>query len=104
MCACDVPSSLTTQHLQDAGAGKALREAATKGMDGILSQEPTAARHALALALHLAQHNAPQLLQAQKDLATVVAATCSVYEASGEQGVAESPYSKYSFTQREPLG
>ena len=67
----------------DMHAGKALREAATKGMDGILSQEPTAARHALALAVHLAQHNAPQLLDAQKDLTTVVAATCSMYEASG---------------------
>ena len=53
-------------------------------MDGILSQEPTVARHALALALHLAQHNAPQLLESQKDLTTVVAATCSMYEASGK--------------------
>ncbi len=53
-------------------------------MDGILSQEPTVARHALALALHLAQHNAPQLLESQKDLMSVVAATCSMYEASGE--------------------
>ena len=68
-------------------AGKALREASSKGMDGILSQEPTVARHALALALHLAQHNAPQLLESQKDLATVVAATCGVYESSGQQRI-----------------
>ena len=56
-------------------------------MDGILSQEPTVARHALALALHLAQHNGPQLLESQKDLATVVAATCGVYESSGQQRI-----------------
>ena len=56
-------------------------------MDGILSQEPTVARHALAVALHLAQHNAPQLLDTQKDLATVVAATCGMYEASGEHSI-----------------
>lgn len=42
------------------------------------------ARHALALACHLAQHNAPQLLDAHSDLTTVVAATCGIYEASGE--------------------
>ena len=65
-------------------AGKALREVCSKSMDGILSQEATVARHALALACHLAQHNAPQLLDAHSDLATVVAATCGIYEASGE--------------------
>ena len=64
-----------------------MREIATKGMDGILSQEPTVARHALAVALHLAQHNAPQLLDTQKDLATVVAATCGMYEVSGEHSI-----------------
>ena len=65
-------------------AGKALRDICSKSMDGILSQEATLARHTLALACHLAQHNAPQLLDAHSDLATVVAATCGVYEASGE--------------------
>jgi hypothetical protein len=69
---------------EDLTAGKALRDASSKGMDGILSQEPTVARHALALALHLAQHNAPQLLDSQKDLATVIAATCVAYESSGQ--------------------
>ena len=66
-------------------AGKALREVCSKSMDGILSQEATVARHSLALACHLAQHNAPQLLDAHSDLATVVAATCGIYEASGER-------------------
>lgn len=65
-------------------------------MDGILSQEPTVARHALALALHLAQHNSPQLLEAQKDLTTVVAATCGVYEASGERCSASSIHGQLS--------
>ncbi len=86
-CAMSMPVTcdLCSQAIPNVNAGKALREVATKGMDGILSQEPTVARHALALALHLAQHNAPQLLESQKDLTTVVAATCSMYEASGEQ-------------------
>ena len=85
-------------------AGKALRDAATKGMDGILSQEPTVARHALALALYLAQHNAPQLLDAQKDLATVVAATCSTYEASGERCLGIGNLLSIANALMQPLG
>ena len=49
-------------------AGKALKEAATRGYDGVASTEPVVARHALALLLTQARHDAPRLLEAHPDL------------------------------------
>lgn len=52
-------------------------------MDGILSQEPVVARHALALLVGLARHNATQLLEQHKELASLVNGAAVSYESSG---------------------
>ncbi len=64
-------------------AGKSQRDAASRGLDGIVSQEPVAARHALALLVGLARHNAIQLLEQHKELASLVNGAASSYESSG---------------------
>lgn len=64
-------------------AGKAQRDAASHGLDGIVSQEPVAARHALALLVGLARHNAIQLLEQHKELASLASGAASSYESSG---------------------
>lgn len=66
-----------------ATAGKALRDASTRGMDGIVSQEPTVARHAMALLVGLARHSGPQLLEQHKELASLVNGAAAAYESSG---------------------
>lgn len=66
-----------------ASAGKALRDASTRGMDGIVSQEPTVARHAMALLVGLARHSGPQLLEQHKELASLVNGAAAAYESSG---------------------
>ncbi|KAK9919131.1 hypothetical protein WJX75_009619 [Coccomyxa subellipsoidea] len=63
--------------------GKALRDASTRGMDGIISQEPVVARHALALLVGLTRHNATQLLEQHKELASLVNGAAASYESSG---------------------
>ncbi|CAL8471398.1 g10940 [Coccomyxa elongata] len=63
--------------------GKALRDASTRGMDGIVSQEPTVARHAMALLVGLARHGGAQLLEQHKELASLVNGAAAAYESSG---------------------
>lgn len=52
-------------------------------MDGIVSQEPTVARHAMALLVGLARHSGPQLLEQHKELASLVNGAAAAYESSG---------------------
>ena len=66
-----------------ANPGKALRDASTRGMDGIVSQEPTVARHAMALLVGLARQSGPQLLEQHKELANLVNGAAAAYESSG---------------------
>lgn len=64
-------------------AGKALRDASQRGLDGVVSQEATVARHALALLVGLATHNTAQLLEQHSDLPSLVSATANFYDTSG---------------------
>jgi hypothetical protein len=65
------------------GTGKALREAGKRGLDGVVSQEAVVARHALALLVGLAMHNAGQLLEQHKELSGLISTAASFYESSG---------------------